>query len=217
MGVYVNYEVPGNLQEALALPGSSEDLIYKSFLKQILYHGSYGAIRARVSELLEETGTGTRKSFAGKKEITQTTKELDGKTVKIWVYDNGKEVKEDADISTETDAQFFLRVCAEAGVEASHFTELVQRATNETPFDVTRKERAFAEKKANKTHLKIATEIADNGALERVANQLGAELGRDIDVTGDRDDAINNLALAIGENERREAEARKNKYLAMSK
>lgn len=217
MGVEVNYDIPANLQEALALPGSSEDLVYKSFLKQVLYHGSYGAIRAKVSELLEEKGIGKRLSYCGKKLVERVDKEVDGKTVKVWTFDNGKELTEAQldSVSTETDAQFFLRVCAEQEKTPESFTDLVQEAANATPFDVTRKERSAAEKKANKTHLKIATEIADNGALERVATQLSADLGRDIDVSGDREDAINALALAIGENEKREAEIRKNKYMAM--
>lgn len=219
MGVEVTYEIPANLQEALALPGSSEELIYKSFLKQVLYHGSFGAIRSKVSELLESEGHGKRQSMVNKKLVEKFDKPTEeGKTVKAWRFvDTEKELNESQleKVETETDAQFFMRVCAEKGVDTSSFQDLIQRAANDTPFDVTRKERTAAEKKANKTHLKIATEIADNGALERVATQLSAELGRDIDVSGDREDAINALALAIGENERREAEARKNKYLAM--
>ena len=217
MGVEVNYDIPANLQEALALPGSSEELIFKSFLKQVLYHGSYGAIRAKVSELLESKNIGKRLSYLGKKLVTKVEKEVEGKTVKVWAFDNGKELNETQveDVETETDAKFFLRVCAEKGVEPTSFTDLIQEAASLVPFDVTRKERTAAEKKANKTHIKIATEIADNGALERVAAQLSVDLGKEIDVSGDRDDAINALALAIGENERREAEIRKNKYMTM--
>lgn len=231
MGVEVSYDVPANLQEALALPGSSEELVYKAFLKQVLYHGSYGAIRAKVSELLEGTAkddkgnliTGTdigiakRESYCGKKLVTRVDKEVEGKNTKVWVFDNGKELTEAQveQVETETDAKFFLRVCSQTERTIESFTEVIQLAANLVPFDVTRKERSSAEKKANKTHLKIATEIADNGALERVASQLSVELGVEIDVSGDRDDAINALALAIGANERREAEIRKNKYMAM--
>ena len=228
MGVPVNYEVPANLTEALALPGASEDLIFKSFLKQTLYHGSYGAIRAKVSELLEGTakdangnvireGIAKRLSYLGKKLVNKIDKEVEGKTSKVWAFENGKELTESQteDVETETDAKFFLRICAEQSVEPTAFAELIQLAADLVPYDVQRKERSAAEKKANKTHLKIATEIADNGALERVAQQLSVELGQEIDVSGDREDAINNLALAIGENERREAEVRKNKYKTM--
>lgn len=231
MGVEVSYDVPANLAEALALPGSSEELIYKAFLKQVLYHGSYGAIRAKVSELLEGTakddkgvalvgtdiGIAKRESYCGKKLVSRVEKEVDGKTTKVWVFDNGKELT-DAQVDTvetETDAKFFLRVCSQAERGIESFQELIQLAANLVPFDVTRKERSAADKKANKTHIKIATEIADNGALERVAAQLSVDLGVEIDVSGDREDAINNLALAIGANERREAEVRKNKYMAM--
>lgn len=218
MGVPVNYDIPANLQEALQLPGSSEELIFKSFLKQSLYHGSYGAIRAKVSELLESKEHGKRESVVNKKKVIRVDKEVEGKNTKVWVFEStGKELNEaQLDlVETETDAKFFLRICAEKGVEPNSFAALIQEAADLVPFDVTRKERGAAEKKANKTHLKIATEIADNGALERVATQLAVDLGREIDVTGDRDDAINNLALAIGENERREAEVRKNKYMGM--
>lgn len=217
LGVEVSYDVPANLTELVGLPGSSEELIYKLALKQVLYHGSYGGIRSKISELLEERGIGTRLSYFGKKLVTQSEKEVDGKKVKVWLLESGKELNDDQaeTVTTETDAEFFKRICAEKGVEPTEFTTLVQDAANAVPFDVTRKERTSAEKKASKTHLKIATEIADNGALERVAAQLSLELGEDIDVSGDRDQAINALALAIGKNERREAEARKNKYMTM--
>jgi hypothetical protein len=208
LGVTVNYDLPTTLQEALLLPGCTEDLIFKSFLKQNLYHGSFGAIRAKITELLEASKLGKRENYFKKKVVT---KQEDGS----WLDASGKALATEqvGEIEIETDARFFLRTCAVNGVEPKAYTELVQEATNLVPFDVTRKERAAGEKKANKTHLKIATEIADNGALDRVASQLSADLGYEIDVTGDRDEAINTLALAIGENERREADLRKNRYL----
>jgi hypothetical protein len=209
LGVAVNYDLPTSLQEALLLPGCTEDLIFKSFLKQNLYHGSLGAIRAKITELLEARELGKRESYLKKKLVF---KQGDGS----WLDASGKTLTTEqvGEIEIETDARFFLRTCAINGVDPKSYTELVQEATNLVPFDVTRKERGAAgEKKASKKHLSLATEIADNGALDRVALQLGFELGFEIDVSGDRDEAISTLALAIGENERREADQRKNKYL----
>lgn len=213
----MKYNIPANLQEALTLPGSSENLVYQLFLKQILFHGSYGAIRTKVTELIEDRNIAKRDWICGKKVVTKTEVEADGKLTKVWYDGDGKALSESQALTVkiETDAEFFLRVCASQGVEPTSFTELVQEAANLIPFDVTRKERVASEKKASKPLIKMATEIADNGALERVASQLSFDLGIEIDVTGDRDDAINNLAHAIGEDVRREAERRKSKYSTM--
>lgn len=217
MGVGVQYEIPANLAELLALPGATEDIVYKLTLKQVLYHGSYGGIRDQVTKLIEERGLGKRKSFFGKKLVTKEEKEVEGKKVSVWKLENGKELTDDQaeTVETETDAIFFRRLCAEMEVEPTHFTSLVQEAAEKVPFDVTRKERTAADKKANKAHLKIAESIFENNAVERVAKELSDALEREIDTTGERDDVINKLALAIGENEKREAALRANKYLNM--
>lgn len=221
LGVEFTYAVPANLEEATTLPGSSPELVFDMFLKQSLYHGSYGAIRAKLCDLLEEKKLGVRQSFLGKALVTRSKKTEgegeDAKEVFTWLDAKGKEVPKDKwdDIVTETEAVFFKRVCAERGVEATEFKNLIQQAANECPFDVTRKERTAAAKKAAKGHIKIAMEIANNGGLEKVLTQLGAKLGKTLEVTGDVEVDINTLALAIGENERREADERKNKYLTM--
>jgi hypothetical protein len=217
MGVPVLYEIPANLAELLALPGCTEELVYKLCLKQVLYHGSYGGIRDQVSKLAEERGLGKRLSYFGKKLVTQEEVEVEGKKTKVWKLENGKPLTDDqADtVETETDAIFFRRLCAELGVEPPHFTSLVQDAADKVPFDVTRKERTAADKKANKAHLKIAESIFEANAMDRVAKELSDALERDVDVSGDREESINKLALAIGENEKREAALRANKYLTM--
>ncbi len=217
MGVTVGYEIPATLAELLALPGCTEEIVYKLTLKQVLYHGSYGGIRDQVSKLAEEKGVGKRLSFFGKKMVTSEVVEVEGKKTKVWKLENGKQLTdEQADtVETETDAIFFRRICAELGVEPTHFTALVQEAADLVPFDVTRKERTAADKKANKAHLKIAESIFENNAHEVVAKELSDLLEREVDVTGDREEAVNKLALAIGENEKREAALRANKYLTM--
>lgn len=215
MGIACTYLIPGNLAEAIACPGSSEEVVYKHFLKQELYHGSYGNIRAKVSDMLEASGF-ARKSYLKGKEVTQAE---DAEGNKVWTNESGKPLTETQieAIETETDMVMFKRWVAETQPTDSEVSALVQAAADACPFNPQKRERSGGgEKKANKTNLKIATEIADNGGLERVAAQLSVDLGYDIDVTGDRDAAINTLALAIGENEKREAQERKNKYMAMA-
>lgn len=231
MGVAVAFAIPANLEELLAQPGATPESVYKLALSQVLYHSTYSAIRAETTALLEGTakdsdgnlltgehiGVTKRLAFFGKKPVTKSEKIVDDKKVTIWVLESGKELTDEQveSVYIETDTELFRRYCASIGKTEQDLAPLVQLAADRTPFDLTRRERTAAEKKASKTHLKIATEIANNGALERVATQLSSDLGREITVAGlDRDDAINVIALAIGENERREAEIRKNKYLA---
>lgn len=214
LGVKVNYDLPTTLEEALELPGCTKELIFKSFLKQALYHGTYGAFRPKITQTLEEDGLGKREYYFKKKLVHKIT---DGQAESWQMVETGKVLTPEQItlIEVETDARFFARVCALAGNEPSAYTGLIQKVVDSIPFDVTRRERTIGEKTANKKHLKLAVEIADNGALERVAGQLSIDLGYEINVSGDRDEAINTLALAIGENERREEEQRKNKYLTL--
>jgi hypothetical protein len=186
--------------------------------KQQLFHGSYGDIRAAVTGKLVAAGHGTPKLFIGKVEVVEVKDAED----KVTGYENvsgaHKSFKADADVKVEPDKAFFDRVCAEKGVDATYFKDLIQDAANENPFDPSRKERASGPRKIAKTYLETAAAIIEAGAHEGVASSLEELLERTIDVS-DPETRLQVLAAAISDNEARERKERdaqaKSKYLAL--
>jgi len=220
-GVPVSYSVTETAEEFDALAGST-GATHDRAVKQELYHGSYGDIRAAVTAKLEftedpngspivstdpETGEDVV-SPALFARIPTETKEVE---TPVEGSETGEVTTETVVTKWETDAKFFDRVCSILDVEPDHFADLIQEAADESPFDPSKKERVKANKKVAKTHLAAAQEIADEGALEGVASALTARLGIEIDVS-DPDTAIENLGRAIAMNEAAEKKALADKY-----
>ena len=196
-GIEINYSIPTTAQEFDELAGR-EGATLDLAVKQELYHGSYGDIRAEVTEKLIAAGYERQALKSEDRESTDA--------------ETGEVTTETVVTKWETDAKFFERVCAELDVDASHFSTLVQEAADSCPFDPSRKERVAKAKKVAKTHLAAAQEIADAGALEAVAAKLGERLNITIDVSMGGDLAIENLGRAISLNEANEKKALKDKY-----
>jgi hypothetical protein len=217
MGVVLSYAISENAAEynqlAKAAPG--EDPCHDDAVNKTLFHGSYGAIRVATAKKLVEAGY--KRNWMLKNDIvTMEEVEKDGKKVKVFTNAKGKVLTEAqaAECKLEAEFAFFKRICAELGVEPTHFQTTLQAAADACPFDPSARESTPAEKKAGKTHLKVAQQIADNGAIVQVAASLSNILGRMVDVSNP-ETAVTVLALAIGENEAREAAARMNKYMTL--
>lgn len=184
LNVPVNYAIAESIEEFDKLAGK-EGAALAQANKQELYHGSFADIRSKVAELLKKEGH--------EREAVSTED-------RTTVDEEGNETTESVVTKWETEAKFFDRICAEQGVEPSHFEALIQKAADSVPFDPSVKERSAKAKKVGKTHLEAAQTIADQGALETVAEKLAEKLDIEIDVSNP-DTAIENLARAIGLNE----------------
>ena len=185
-----------------------------------LFHSAYGDIRSGISAKLVETGEGTPKMWIGKAEVTEVFEgEGDAKKLTGYTDAKGKSYKLDSDVKLEADKAFFDRVCAEKGVEASYFTDLIQSVANANPFDPSRKTRTAGPRKIAKTYLEAAQGIIDAGdaVIAGATAQLSELLDRPLD-TSDPETRLTVLATAIADNElreKREREAKtKEKYLA---
>ena len=183
-----------------------------------LFHGSYSDIRSGITAALIAAGHGKPRLFATAKKIVVTEQfEGEGDDAKLtgYVDDKGKVYKPDTDISYEADKAFFDRVCAEQGVEASAFRDLIQEVADKNPFDPSRKTRTAGPRKIAKAYLEAAQGIVDNGQQAHAATQLADLLDRPVDVS-DPETAVMVLATAIADNELREKREReatlKNKY-----
>lgn len=223
----IKYQQAADIESYDALARKKGAALAAANQKQ-LFHGSYGDIRAVVADKLSaaknEDGTptyGAPRLTIGSKRVTRVDDLTDGKVTGFHFEDDkGKTYKSDSDVKTEADKAFFDRVCAEQGVEASHFRDLIQTAADENPFNPSRKERSSGPRKIAKTYIATAEEIIKNGAGQAVADIMADKLDRAVDVTGDPESALYNLALAISDNEARERKEReennKNKYLNMA-
>lgn len=223
MGVAdLDYAVPATV-EAYDTLAKRQGRCLEDAVAKTLFHSSYGVIRAGITKALIEAGLGTPKLFATSKKIEVTEVfegEGDDKKLTGYVDAKGKEYKADTDISVESDKNFFDRVCAEQGVEADHFRDLIQKVCDNNKFDPSVRERGTGQRKIAKTYIAAAQEIVDANAHEGVAQQLSEILNRMVDVS-DPETRVLVLATAISDQEaaeRREKEANlKNKYLALSK
>lgn len=217
MGVDVDYSRPETHEEYNLLakrPG--EDACLEDAVDQTLFHTAYGKIRQSTAKKLVELGH-KRNYLLGKEVVTSAEVEKDGKKVIEFTNAKGKKLTEAqaGEVKLEPENAFVRRICAELGVEPTYFKDQIQAAANENPFDPSVREKTATEKKAGKTHLKVAQQIYDNGAAVQVAAQLSTILGRPVDVSNP-ETAVTVLALAIGENEAREAAQRLAKYTAMA-
>ncbi len=214
----IKYAQPATVEKYDALAKSPGRALSDACSKQ-LFHGSYGDIRAGITAKLIENGEGTPKMWIGKDEVTEAY-EGEGEARKLTGYTGakGKTYKLDADVKYEADKAFFDRVCLEKGVEATHFTALIQEVANSIPFDPSRKQRTAGARKIAKTYIEAAQGIIDAGdaAISGVAAQLAEKLERPLDVS-DVETRLMVLATAIADVELAEERERKaqtkNKYL----
>ena len=175
-------------------------------IKQEKFHGQYGDIRQDVTAQLIELG--------------HERKVLSTKKVETKDEETGEVTSKEVPDKVETDAKFFNRICAtldaEEGTElgANRFKAELQLAADRNQLDPSRKERVAAEKKVGKAHLEAAQGIADNGAMDHVASRLSEILGTTVDVSMGGEDAVKNLAKAIGQKEAadKKAESLTDKY-----
>lgn len=233
-GLTVAYAVAASAEEFNQLAGDP-DACYKAALQQELAHGSAGEFRATMSAILEgkeivvgklEDGTdekfkldaplGTRQWLFKGEVVTGEEVEKDGKKSTVFTNSKGKKLSDEqaSQVKKETEFNFFNRVVAEQGKTADDFRTLIELAVRANPFNPAITERKSAEARIGKTWLKVAEQIITNGAWDNAAAQLGQLLGRAVDVSNP-DTRLLNLATAIQDNEKKEAEARKNKYLAV--
>lgn len=184
-----------------------------------LFHSSYSDIRAGITKALIAGGHGSPKLTIGKVEVVETFdgEGADAKSTGYESIDGKKKFKSDADVKVEPDKAFFDRVCAEKGVEAGSFTELIQTVANENPFDPSRKTRSAGPRKVAKAYIEAAEGLFEAGdeAVQNAVGQLSELLDRPIDVS-DAETRVMELATAIADNELREKREReaalKNKY-----
>tara|TARA_R110000868_G_scaffold104308_2_gene287316 strand:+ start:6902 stop:7582 length:681 start_codon:yes stop_codon:yes gene_type:complete len=217
-GVEIKFDMPENLAEMITAAGggaSGEAVVAELAHKQFLYHTAMGEIRSKVVEKIEETTGHKRTIFHKKSTVVTAENEGSGDDATVVYKDAKGKVVKDPVISYETENNFLKRICAEDGVEAEAYTNLIQEVTNNVKYDLTVRERTASEKKVAKIYLTTAGEIIANGALVAVAANLGKLLGRTLDVS-DPDTAQEVLARAISDNEARERAASKDKYLAMA-
>lgn len=213
----IKYAQPATVEKYDALAKVQGRCLADACSKQ-LFHGTYGDIRAGITEKLIKDGYGTPKMWIGKVEVQET---LDNnKKVTGYVSVDGKKTfKPDSDVKYEADKAFFDRICSERGVEAASFTSLIQEVANSCPFDPSRKERSSSPRKIAKAYLEAAQGIIDAGneAINGAAAQLSELLDKPLDVS-DKETRLTVLATAISEaelKEKRENEAKlKNKYLS---
>lgn len=219
----IKYRVPASV-EAYDTLAKRTGACLDAAVKQQLFHGSYGDIRAGITDKLVELGHGKPRLTIGKVEVAEVFEEKDGKPeLTGYVSTDGKEkkFKSDADVKVEADKAFFDRVCAELGVEATHFADLIQAVADANPFDPSRKQRTAAQRKIAKTYIEAAQGIVDAGdiAINGAVAQLSELLDRPIDVS-DPETRVMVIATAIADNELREKREReeklKGKYLAFA-
>lgn len=217
----IKYQEPADI-ETYDLLAKKPGAALEAANKQQKFHGSYGDIRAALTDALVKNGHGTPKLTIGKVEVTEVTETKDGKEVVTGYQsvDGKKTFKADSDVKVEADKAFFDRVCAELGVEGSHFKDLIQQVANANPFDPSRKERSSGPRKIAKTYIATAEAIIKEGAHETVAAGLEDLLERSVDVS-DPETRVMVLAAAISDNEARERKEReaqaKDKYLALGR
>jgi len=215
----IKYATPATVEKYDTLAKSVGRCLSDACAKH-LFHSAYGDIRAGITEKLIKQGVGTPKLWIGKAEVTETFEgEGDEKKLTGYTDAKGKTYKADSDVKVEADKAFFDRVCAELGVEPTHFTALIQEVANSVPFDPSRKQRTAGPRKIAKTYIEAAQGIIDAGdaVIAGATAQLSELLDRPID-TSDPETRLTVLATAIADNElreKREREAKtKEKYLA---
>lgn len=234
LGFEADYEVPENAEE-FDLLAKKQGASFQASLKQELAHGSYGTIRANLCALLEgeeivhpkdenrkhklAEPLGKRQEFLRSDPVSSEETVVDGKKVTVYYNSKGKKLSEEqvAQVATETEKAFVDRILATVyGGDRGKMYPLFLTAVEFSPFDPSATERKEATARIPKTWLKAAQEIVEAGAQHQVAEQLAAIIGRPVEVTGlDNENAVAVLAQAIWENEQREAQLRKGKYLAM--
>jgi hypothetical protein len=213
----IKYAQPATVEAYDTLAKSPGRCLADACQKQ-LFHSSYSDIRAGITEALVAAGHGAPRLFATAKKIIVTEVfegEGDDKKLVGYVDDKGKNYKPETDISYEADKAFFDRVCAEQGVDATAFRDLIQEVANKNPFDPSRKQRTAGPRKIAKAYIETAQAICDAGQHEGAAAQIADLLDRAIDVS-DPETRVMVLAAAIADNELREKREReaalKNKY-----
>jgi hypothetical protein len=218
----IKFRVPATV-EAFDTLAKRNGAALDAAVKQQLFHGSYGDIRAGITAKLVEQGVGKPKMSIGKFEVVEVFETKDDKSelVGYSTVDGKKSFKLDQEVKIEPDKAFFDRVCAEQGVEPSHYADLIQQVANENPFDPSRKQRAAGARKIAKTYIEAAQGIVDAGelAINGATAQLSELLDRPIDVS-DPETRVMVIATAIADNELREKRERdeklKNKYMAFA-
>jgi hypothetical protein len=220
----IKYQQPATVEAYDTLAKVQGRCLADACSKQ-LFHGSYGDIRAGITDRLRGIDAkgnqtlevhGTPKLWIGKDEVTEVY-EGEGEARKLtgYVGAKGKTYKTDADVKVEADKAFFDRVCAEKGVEPTHFTALIQEVANAIPFDPSRKQRSAGPRKIAKAYLEAAQGLIDAGdaVIAGAVAQLSELLDRPIDVS-DKESRLQVLAGAIADNELREKRERDEKLKA---
>lgn len=218
MGVTVSATLPSTIEELLALPGATEEKIFQAALKHVKYHCWFSALRSAFVRKLVEGGAKV-KIFLDKKEVLESDKlDAEGKkTGSEFTFATNGKVLNDEQIDLlkwETEEVFFKRHCAEVGVEVTSFASQMQEIVDQTPINMNVREATEKVAKINRSFINLAVEIFQNDAQDRVAKSVGNSLGEEITFTGDRDEDIKILALAIQTKEKAEEKNRLAKFLA---
>lgn len=184
-GIPVEKECPSTLEEMMNL-GISEEQAIELAVSYVMEKSVLVQTRKLVLErLAEDTGIERKTRVVGKNK--------DG-TDRV-AYD-------------ETETKYFDRVCAEQGVERSHYQDLVTEVFNSVELDPTAKERSSKPKKIPATHLELAQEFIDEGKGEALAAFLSKKLGSTVEAS------LESLALGLQEKDRREKQEKKDRIQA---
>lgn len=169
-----------------------------------LYRGTFAEFRDIFLHGVEAEGDEPAfegiEQITGIKRLTKTVKSAKGEESEVW---------------DESEAVYFKRVCAQLGLDAdaarAKFADVAQTAMDRAAFDPSVRERKSAGPKTiAKRYKAIAKDAIDSGKAEKLADLLGAKLGRAVTLTDDNEKNIDILARAIADREaakRKESEA----------
>ena len=195
LGMDFTIQVPSSVEEFDQLAGR-EGATLDEAINNVLYRSFHAEFRPTFLHGSEELGIeGIEK---------QTGIERRTKVVTPAKTDEAGKVTEDEVIAyDESEANYFKRVCAEKGVESTHFQPYAQEVASLLKFDPKKAPRqSSGPKKVAKQYLDAAAQIEKEGRLETSAANLQSKLSTP-ESTWVVEATVESVARAISEDQRR--------------
>lgn len=207
LGFEMTKQVPDSVTEFDQL-AKQEGACLNEAINSTLYRGTYAEFRDLFLHGRDADGDTPAfegiEQLTGIKRLTKTIKNAKGEESEAW---------------DESEAVYWKRVVqakfgGDAEAAVAHFQSVAQAAMGLSAFDPSIRERKSAGPKTiAKTYKTIAEQAVKDGKAQRLADALGAKLGRAVSLV-DGDDAknVDILARAIADNEAKKRAELKNEY-----
>ena len=206
MGLNVSFSVPATEAE-FNLNAKKDGACLAEAINNVIYRGSLAQFRDVFLHGQKADEANGVIAIAGVEDVTEIARKT---------KETGKKDKDGNVISVyaETEGDYFDRVCAEKGVEATHFQTLADQVAASIEFDASATERKPAgPKKLPATYLNTAKTVFDKNNVDKVIAKLLNESGTkvafeeipdgstDAEVTAIRTRNIEKLGWGIKANE----------------